>query len=418
MVDVITCIEHEAIAVVESRAVGDISITTSHAASLAKAESKLPKGAFSWGNRTIKFSQYCGLLQVGDLTIEVLPKIYGVETEIGASRSELVKMLRKAGFLKTLPVGSASVSVQKHTLLDIFVNHFCELVKASLVQGMSRQYINVEENIGVLRGKLVTSQQLRRNLAHKERLYCSYDKLSEDILINQTIKYTLRVLLGRCRSSTIKQRVSQLLMMFDSVSDRHLSISDLDQLVLDRTNQAFHLVIEQCRMFIEGLNPDLYSGDNDCFSLLFDMNKLFEKWAASIMKPIAWNNSYQLREQGPKRYLAYRGDIDKKVFQMMPDITLLNEYSEVILIADAKWKILDSTESKLGVSQVDLYQLNTYATQYGVKRLVLLYPRQKGLLESYEVKLQGGADISVKVIPLDVHANGNHAKEIIAEAIN
>ena len=124
-----------------------------------------------------------------------------------------------------------------------------------------------------------------------------------------------------------------------------------------------------------------------------------------------------MREQGPKRFLAYREDIDKKVFQMKPDISILNESSEVILIADAKWKLLDSNDSKLGISQADLYQINTYATQYSVKSLVLLYPRQTNLLEPYEFWLQGNSQISVKVIPLDIHANGRHAELMLKSII-
>tara|TARA_R110001599_G_scaffold263053_1_gene463641 strand:- start:196 stop:1452 length:1257 start_codon:yes stop_codon:yes gene_type:complete len=417
MSEVITCIEHETLTVVESRGVGDFSITNKQASLLSNSERKLPKGAFNWGHKSIKFSQYCGLIQVGSLAIEILPKIHGIEADKTSSRHELVKMLRKAGFLKALPVGSAGVNTQSHTLLDIFVVHFCELLKESLIQGMPREYINIEENLGVLRGKLLISNHLRSNLAHNERLYCSYDELSEDILINQSIKYTLKLLLCRSRSSTVKQRVSQLLMMFDCVSDRTITEYELDQLIIDRTKQAFITVIEQCKMFIKGLNPDIYSGEHECFALLFDMNQLFEKWASSILKPITWSKNLQLREQGPKRFLAYREDIDKKVFQMKPDISILNESSEVILIADAKWKLLDSNDSKLGISQADLYQINTYATQYSVKSLVLLYPRQTNLLEHFEFSFQGNSKISVKVIPLDIHANGRHAELMLKSII-
>lgn len=403
MATVLTLIEHETIPITDDGDEQTSSLTRKQAASLAKIEGKLPKGAISWGHKSVKFSQYCGLLQLGDLHLEILPKIYGNESEAGASRYALVKMLRKAGFLKAMPVGAASISTQSHTLLDIFIAHFCELLKTSLVQGMSRQYRTIEENIGVIRGKLVTSQQLRVNLAHRERLYCSYDELSEDILINQTIKYTLKLLLRGCRSASIKQTVTHLLMLFNDVSEKQLTSRDADMIPLDRTNQAFHVVIEQCCMFIKGMNPDLYVGEHDSVALLFDMNQLFERWAASILKPLAWQAGYNLREQGPKRYLAYREDIDKKVFQMRPDISLLSNSSDVVLIADAKWKLLDVDDAKLGISQADLYQLNTYATQYGVKHIALIYPRQKGLSETYEILFSGTDNVVVTIITLDVH---------------
>lgn len=411
MVRVLTIVEHQSISIVESSNGNDLSITHKQAALLEKIEHKLPKGSLSWRHKAVKFSQYCGLIRLGDLHFEILPKVYGLENEPGATRLELVKMLRKAGFLKAMPAGSASISTQKHTLLDIFIAHFCEQLKNALIQGMSRQYRIVEDNIGVLRGKLVTSQQLRSNLAHKERLYCAYDELSEDILLNQTIKFTLKLLLRLCRSSSIKQTLSQLLMSFDDVADKSVTIQSVDALILDRTNTSFHQVIDQCKMFIKGMNPDLYSGNFESFALLFDMNQLFEKWVASVMKPLAWQHGYQLREQGPKRYLAMREDIEKKVFQMKPDITLVDGQKNVVMIFDVKWKLLDGDDKKLGISQADLYQLNTYATQYGVKSVALVYPRQQGLSSSYKLSLLGENDIKVSVVVLDVNESSNSGKD-------
>ncbi len=411
MSHVLTVVEHQSIPIVESGTASGVSITQKQATALEKIEHNLPKGSLSWRHKSVKFSQYCGLIRLDDLHLEILPKIYGLENEPGATRFELVKMLRKAGFLKAMPAGSASISTQKHTLLDIFIAHFCEQLKSALIQGMSRQYRNVEENIGVLRGKLVTSQQLRSNLAHKERLYCAYDELSEDILLNQTIKFTLKLLLRLCRSSNIKQTLSQLLMSFDHVSHKSITSKVLNAIVLDRTNQSFHEVIGQCRLFINGLNPDLYSGNYESFALLFDMNQLFEKWVASVMKPMAWQHGYQLREQGPKRYLAIREDIEKKVFQMKPDISLVDGQANVVMIFDVKWKLLDGDDKKLGISQADLYQLNTYATQYGVKNVALVYPRQQGLSSGYKLSFLGENDITVSVIVLDVHDSSNSGKD-------
>src|SRR5690606_31857966 len=99
MLEVLSILEHEAIPIVEKRSVGDRSLTTRQAAMLAGLES-LPDKAFQWGHRLIKWSQFCGLVQLGDITLEILPKIQGKESSPGACRESLILMLRKAGLLK------------------------------------------------------------------------------------------------------------------------------------------------------------------------------------------------------------------------------------------------------------------------------------------------------------------------------
>lgn len=70
-------------------------------------------------------------------------------------------------------------------------------------------------------------------------------------------------------------------------------------------------------------------------------------------------------------------------------------------VADAKWKILDDREKKLGISQSDLYQMAGYATRYRVDRLALIYPRQQWLKNFIEFEIQGTYSV-LKIIPVDV----------------
>ena len=64
---------------------------------------------------------------------------------------------------------------------------------------------------------------------------------------------------------------------------------------------------------------------------------------------------------------------------MKPDITLLNQQREPSLLMDVKWKLLDSSDNKYGVSQPDMYQILSYAHQYDCKKVVLIYPQYKGI---------------------------------------
>ena len=400
MTEVISIIEHQSLPVIPHRSKGDFALSERHA-KLLGSMSSLPSKAYSWGQKCIKWSQYCGLIQLGDITLEILPKIHGKEERPGECRQALVLMLRKAGLMKLHKAGGASVDLQKHTLLDIFILDFCQQLDAQLVQGKLRQYIRLEENLPVLRGKLLSNQQLRHNLAHKERLYCQHDELSEDILINQVIKFTLNLLLNRARSQAVKKLIIRLVHEFDSVTDRLIDIQTVSSLVLNRSEKRFQSVMDACLIFIQGLNPDVVGGRFQTFSLLFDMNRLFESWVAAVLKPVAYDLNLSLVEQKPRKYMAYRADLGREVFQMRPDISFIGGSSPVV-IADAKWKLLEPEEAKLGVSQSDLYQMQAYANRYGVDSLILIYPRQKNLKSSYRLSLQGAKTVDLTVLTVEV----------------
>lgn len=403
MVEVLTLIEHETVPILRSRGRGQRALGQEHADALTKLERDLPAKAWSWGNQEIKFGHYCGVISLGNLSIEILPKIYGVEVDTGSSRHALVRMLTKARRLKLRRAGSAGIALQKHSLLDVFILHFCDQLHAQLMQGMIRKYIERKENLNVLRGRLRIEQQFKQNLAHRERLFCQYDELSEDNIHNQVLKYVLRILLKTAIGNRARNQVAELLMRFDPISDFVADATLLDSLSFDRSTARYEPIFNQCRWFLEGLHPDVLAGNETCVSLLFDMNQLFEAYVGAELRKEAWRKGLRVREQGPQKYFARRQDTDDHVFMMKPDISFLNEHNQVVAIADAKWKILDEGEKKLGITQADLYQMESYASRYRVKDLFLVYPMQQKMTIPIQLTLKGSG-ATVNILPFDVTA--------------
>ena len=399
--ETLTLLEHETVSVVTSRSPGNKSITQSHANLLNCLEKDLPPKTFKWGHNSIKFAHYCGVISLGKLTIEILPKIYGKELEPGASRAALVRMLYRARQLKPQRGGSAEIALQKHVLLDVFILHFCEQLHAELMQGMIRNYIERKENLNVLRGRLRVEEQFKQNLAHKERLFCQYEELSADNVYNRIIKYVLRVLSSLTVGPNTHKHLVELLMRFDEIRDVPVNIEIFDRLSFDRSTSRYESIFNQCRWFIQGIHPDVLAGQSPCMTLLFDMNRLFEAFVAGEMRKMAWKRDLRLREQGPQKYMVSREDRNEKLFLMKPDMAFLDDDNQVVAIADAKWKLLDEREKKLGVSQGDLYQMAGYASRYGIKNLALIYPKQQWLTSPVDLTILGGL-AKLCVVPVDV----------------
>ena len=401
MAEVLPVFEHDAIPVVQSREAKQKELEQKHADALEKLEKKLPSKAWAWENGKIKFANFCGVISLGNLSIEILPKIYGSETNVGSNRNILVRMLSKARRLKLHEAGQARISLQKRNLLDVFILHFCAQLHAQLTQGMIRKYVKREKNLNVLRGRLLTERQFKFNLAHRERLFCRYDELSEDNAYNRILKFVLGILLKAASGNRTFQQVSELLTRFDLVSDSPADSSSLDSLRFDRLTERYKPIFDQCGYFLKGFYPDVRPGDEPCLSVLFDMNKLFEEYVGSELRKKARKPNLMLKEQGPLEYLARRQDSGERVFRMKPDFSFLDKDNQVVCIADAKWKILDEKEKNLGISQSDMYQMKSYASRYGAKHLALIYPMQKKLTKTVRLTLEG-SEATLVVLPVDL----------------
>lgn len=404
MGEILSVIEHSALPIIAERAIEQRALGIHHAQLLEKLSSELPTGTFSWGHQSVRFAQFCGVIQLDDLTLEILPKIHGKEDKPESCRAALVQMLYSARLIRTYKGAQTGVNTHRMELLDIFIQHFCQDLHAQILQGKLRNYIEQEENNSVMRGRLIIPQHIRHNVFHKERLYCRFDEFSEDILLNQILRFTLKLLAPLTRSGRVRKQINDLLMHFDGVRDVPITLQLFNLLKCDRISQRFQPVIEQCRLFIAAIKPDVLAGRTPLFSLLFDMNRLFEAWVAEKLKPWAHQQGWHLRTQGPRRYLAMReGDLPQ--FQLRPDIAFVDDNEVPQLIADTKWKLLSQKDRKLGVSNTDIYQLYAYAGRYNVPHVQLIYPAQAGLEPQYEFKLQGMHEPSLTVKTVAIESN-------------
>ena len=68
----------------------------------------------------------------------------------------------------------------------------------------------------------------------------------------------------------------------------------------------------------------------------------------------------------------------QKAFLLKPDI-LLRVGRKPCVVADTKWKRLNSRDAHLGVSESDVYQVLAYAHRYATDTAVLVYPHHPGL---------------------------------------
>ncbi len=362
-----------------------------------------------WQRNRFRFCGYCGVLQLGELNLEVLPKIYGKETDKGISRNILIRMLAAVRKLELNNMGSASLHLQKHILLDIFILAFAEKLWNTLRRGMFHTYVVQSENCTAVKGKIAIPEQIRHNSAHNERVFCTFDSFQADNLQNRVIKRTLKCLLNFAQSLTVQQKLEPLYGVFTDVQDYHPNDSDWSRITFNRINQDWEEILTQCRWFLKGMSPDVVSGNAKSISLMFSMNTLFEEYVGVELKK-AIGEQYDVLLQKPQKKLLYHNS--EQLFTMKPDIFIQDfKTNKGIAILDTKWKLLNGEERKMGVSQADLYQMYTYAGSYNVDNVVLMYPFQSDLahLDSTWKFADGKRSVTILQINLETILHGRTA---------
>ena len=376
---------------------------------LAAAEASLPGGCLEWGHRRVKFRQFCGVLRLEDVQFEVLPKLFPHQTA-EQQRHTLLTLLARGGELEALDVHAASLGHSESTLLDTFIRHFARLLEQEVRQGMLQDYQETEDNLDQVRGRIDLVRQQRENLARPQRLACRFNELSTDIPVNRLLRTALDLLHTLANNPLLRQYIASLRMRFSHIPalGRHEWAPQGED--LNRMQRRYAPVVDLAHHFLAGQYLDARTGTTRTFSLLFDMNRLFERYTASLLRPEARHAGLRLQEQGPRQYLA-TDQHGRGRLLMRPDITLLDRTGKPVSILDTKWKLLGGGDPLAALSTGDLYQISSYASAYGCSDVTLCFPEQPGLTSSDTVglsmHLESRVRLNVRAVPISRQCIGS-----------
>jgi 5-methylcytosine-specific restriction enzyme subunit McrC len=360
------------------------------------------------GETTLTALKYVGAVQLGDLTVEVLPKVEGVGDT--TMRRNLVAMLSLAYGLEVSIGEAAGVATQRFGLLEFLVRLFVNKLFTELHRGLVRRYESREENLSVLRGRILIGDQIRRNITAPDRFYCGFEEFTEDNPLNRILKAALRLLVAFSRNVDNQRSLAELLLAFEGVENIDRRKLPWDEVRVDRLSARYISCLNLAKLFLRQTPPDVTAGNAAGLSVFFDMNRLFEEYvgrvAARALRPLG----FDVRLQEARCHLAYDENEERDAFFLKPDI-VGRVGNKPAWIIDTKWKALSPKESKEGVSQGDMYQMYAYSQRYDCPEVVLMYPHHAGLgphvgaRRSYSV--QRGAEESapsgrVRIATLDL----------------
>ncbi len=366
--------------------------------------------------KTITAKNYVGLITMYDgTTIEILPKVFSHETVTEYNVKKLLinmlKTLRNAPF-KTLQ--SANVNIEKLNIFEIFIRMFVDEVFCIVKRGLKCSYETIQSNENIFKGKIVFTNQIKHNYAHKERSYIEYDEFNTNRSENKILKSTLNYLYKNTTSFKNKSDIKTLLNAFSNVDESKNYQSDFSKITPDRKTADYRTALLWSKVFLMGKSFTSFSGSEVAFALLFPMETLFESYIAVHLKKALNHSNYTLSAQDKTYHLF---DSPKK-FLMKPDIVIKNNKSDKIFIMDTKWKILSDTKANYGISQADMYQMYAYQKKYASENITLLYPKTEKIEQIADIHFFSADGCEVKIRFIDLFNLKDSLEKLINELDN
>jgi 5-methylcytosine-specific restriction enzyme subunit McrC len=256
----------------------------------------------------------------------------------------------------------------------------------------------------VLKGKWRIGEQLRRPNQYTQ-FVVDYDEFTADNRLNRVFRFVVEQLYKLTNDYDNRKLLAELRQWMEEVTLTRVTAADATTGQLTRLNERYRPLLNLARLFLEGGSLNVSPNDFSSFTFVFNMDQLFEQFTAEFIRRHAneilpaelKDCEFLPQTRGANLHLAEREG--KSVFQTRPDIAFHSKDKRFRLLVDTKYKRLDHSDRKLGVSQPDFYQMHAYAHLYSCNRVILLYPQFAG-------------DPKLRRVPFQLRASDGHTVEV------
>ncbi len=327
---------------------------------------------------TLGVCNYVGILQTSPGTcIEILPKTgeNSSREAIAHERTLLIKMLKTVFDLPFREHLAAHLQRFPAPLQEWVIRRFLEELHLLFKKGLCFTYNHVAEEKPFLRGRLDIGKQLVQPPQKRHLLHIRHNIFSVDRPEHRLFRSALDRCIAVTREDKNFRLATSLRPIFHEIRPSISFVEDFRQWNLSRHMAHYQNIRPWCELVLGKEMPFALMGEWHGISMLFPMEKLFEKYVGvCLRRHLAFDA--QFFEQPCQKYLC---TLDKRAyFALRPDIAV--RYKENLWLLDIKWKKLcGGCSGNFGINQQDFYQLFSYGHQYlqGRGDMALVYPNHK-----------------------------------------
>ena len=311
-------------------------------------------------HKGIRFGSYVGVIQIGGLTIEILPKADNNEnSDKNLWHNVLLNMLKVCKHIHVESISETQLKKRYHSILDVYFELYLNEVERLVKKGLIKKYRKNQSNQNALKGKLLFAQNIQQNLVHKERFYCEHQVYDKNHLLNQILFKGLLTLKTFVNDS-LKDKLNRLLLEFLDFENINIQTKHFNKIIIDRKNHDYQKAIDIAKIIILNYSPSLNYGSDNLLTLLFDMNTLWEEYIFRILQKHK-TDEIEVSFQNSDKFWENK--------RIRPDIVLKTKAETFVI--DTKWKIIKANNP----SDDDLKQMFVYNLHWKAEKTLLLYPK-------------------------------------------
>jgi 5-methylcytosine-specific restriction enzyme subunit McrC len=324
-----------------------------------------------------------GSVRTGTVQLDVRPK-----DRLGLSRLLfLLSYAGNQGFRE-----DAVAAVEEPELWSALAESLAQLAERALNRGLLQGYLNVDESLRTVKGRIRISDQISRRPGMLVPLEVSYDEFTEDIAENRILRAALdRMSKVPGVRPEVLSRLRQLQGRLDAVT-RLQSGAPLPPWRASRMNLRYHAVLRLSEVVLRNASAEAGQGDQQTAAFVVDMSRVFADFVGTALREAmaAYPGETRLRYDA----MLNEAVRDSDRLTVRPDaVHLLG--GRPVAVYDAKYRAASDQGSSLSA---DHFQMLAYCTALRVPTAWLVYAGQG------EIKLRRilNTDIDVVEYPIDL----------------
>ncbi len=254
--------------------------------------------------------------------------------------------------------GYKKVATEKfHNTAELCAAILIKGISMQIKRGLGKEYISQTEALSSLRGKIDITESIKMQTMLNKQMVCTYDDFSVNSYMNRIIKTTAALLLQADISRGRKKDLRKLMVYFGEVDMLGIHFINWN-IVFNRNNQGYRMLISICYLVIKGLLQTSSSGTTKITDFLDEqrMCRLYEKFILEYYR----KEFPEIEANASQVPWDLDDGFDDQLPVMQSDIMLC--YKDKVLIIDAKY-YSRTTQSQYGVNTLhsnNLYQIFTY----------------------------------------------------------
>ena len=201
----------------------------------------------------MQLGRYVGQISVGELCIEIKPKIergrVSESTVVPFAPFVLFNTTKDAA--DTIPtVGYGAGGSINESFFDYFAASFIRQLSREVSNGLRSGYDEIDDEVPALRGRILYSRVPFVSMLRPHLIPCRFDNFSQDTVHNRILKQALTILTRRIFSPALRGQGEGLIAQMAGISDANFEWAEIKDIEIDRLQARYSELIKHAKLTI------------------------------------------------------------------------------------------------------------------------------------------------------------------------